>query len=386
MPDRPTERGPSTRCVHAGLDPEDPYGAVISPIYRAATYLYPREDFPLRYSRWGNNPTQEAVGRMIAELEGTEAGLAFGSGMAAISTGLLALLEMGTHLVASNDLYGATYQLIKDDLPRRGIAVTMVDPTDLEAWRGAIRPETRLLYLESPTNPINRVVDLRAVAKLAAAHEIPVMIDNTFATPINQRPSELGVALIAHSATKYLGGHSDLVAGLLAGPANLIEQATKQLKAYGGAIDPEGAYLLLRGVRTLALRVERQNANGQAVGEFLAGHARVSRVFYPGLPSDPFHRLAAAQMSGFGGIVAAELTTNQAGLDRFLDRLKLITVAPSLGGVESLVSQPSKTSHSYLSFEDRAELRIPEICVRFALGIEEVEDLIADIEQALEAI
>jgi len=340
----------------------------------------------LLYTRYGNNPLQLQVAQKLAMLEGAEAGLVLGSGMAAVAMTLLTLTQAGDHIVASSHLYGATRALLEKELPRRGVTTTFVDPAESREWRLAMRKRTRLLYLETPTNPTLRIFDPEPVAQLAQEMGVLVVMDATFATPINMRPVEMGVDVVVHSATKYLGGHSDLIAGAVCGPAEVVEEITQTARLYGPAADPHMVWLLDRGLRTLELRVQRHNENAMAVAEFLAGHEGVEAVFYPGLPDHPDHRLATRIMSGFGGMVSFVLQGGGKAANRFMRRLELVAVAPSLGGVETLVSQPRYTSHASLSTRERVALGIPDGFVRLSVGIETVEDLLRDLEQALEAV
>lgn len=378
-----SSRGPDTRGVHVEGEERDPGRPVVPPITQSATFHWATPaDGDLRYSRYGNNPNQELVGRKIAALEGTEAGLGLGSGMGAIAMTLLALTESGDHIVASSQLYGATHALLSRELPRRGVETTFVDP-DEGGWVDAMRPETKAVYLEMPTNPTLRVVDPRPV--VAAAHErgIRVVCDATFASPFNLRVAELGIDVVVQSATKYLGGHSDIIAGTVAGPTEIVDEVGRMSRLYGPALDPHTAWLLDRGMRTLGARMRRHNENGLAVARWFQGRAEVAQVIYPGLPSHPDHAIAAELMGGFGGMVSVVLAGGGDAADRFMRRLRVAIAAPSLGGVETLVSQPRWTSHVGLSPEARTALGIPDGFVRISVGVEDAADLIADFEQAL---
>jgi cystathionine beta-lyase/cystathionine gamma-synthase len=306
--------------------------------------------------------------------------------MAAVAMSILALTQAGDHIVASSHLYGATRALLEKELPRRGVTTTFVDPAEGREWRQAMMKRTRLLYLEAPTNPTLRVFDPEPVGQLAQEMGVLLLMDATFATPVNMRPLDLGVDVVIHSATKYLGGHSDLIAGAVCGPAEVVDEVTQTSRLYGPAADPHMVWLLDRGLRTLDVRVQRHNENALAVSQFLQGRAEVSRVLYPGLSSHPDHGLAKRLMSGFGGMVSFILEGGGRAANKLMKRLDLVAVAPSLGGVETLVSQPRYTSHASLSPRKREALGIPDGFVRLSVGIEGADDIIQDLEQALEAL
>ena len=310
----------------------------------------------------------------------------FASGMGAITTTILALLKTGDHIVAQRDSYGGVVKFLSQWLPRLGIDTTFVDTTDYEQYARAIRPNTRLLYLESPTNPALRVVDFRKVAALARQHNLISMIDSTFGTPINQHPAEYGIDLVMHSGTKYLSGHADLTCGVVCGRHELMEQIHETRTTLGNCMDPHAAWLLIRGMKTLAVRVARQNENAQRVAEFLQQHAKVRRVHYPFLKSHPQYTTAREQMSGGGGMVTFEVEGTGEDARRVSEAMHLFTLATSLGGVESLVSIPVLTSHAMISAEQRKEMGVTEQMVRLSVGIENADDLIADLEHALEAL
>jgi cystathionine gamma-synthase len=387
--------GPSTRSVHAGRDRDFDSGHVATPIYLSSTYfsrttqevvdyLEGRRsvNFYARYS----NPTVEAAEQKIAALEGAEKALCFGSGMAAISTLLLSQLSHGDHVVATRELYGGTFEFLDKLLPRWGVSVTFVKPTDLKELEAAVLPATRMIYAETPTNPTLTVVDLKGVGEIARRYKVLCAVDNTFASPINQRPIGYGFDFVVHSATKYLGGHCDLVGGVVVGSRDRMAEVWRHRKLLGGILDPHAAYLLERGTKTLALRVARQNENGLQIAHHLAEHPRVRRVFYPGLPGHPGHEIAKRQMSGFGGVLAFELDGTKEDAVRFVEALELMYLAPSLGGVETLVTQPSMTSHYFVTPEERSAQGISDSLVRVALGIEDAADLIRDLERAFEAL
>lgn len=372
-----------TRAVHAGADPDPAAGSVVTPIFQTSTFAYPSGDRPLLYTRYGNNPTQEAVQRKVAALEGAEACLALASGMAAIATGILSTCAAGDHVVAAPALYGGTHALLGRDLPRLGIEVSHAESLEPEAWERATRPTTRLWLWESISNPLLRVPDGPALAARALERGIATLVDATFASPVQQRPATFGADLVMQSATKYLGGHSDLIAGTLSGSGERIDRATDALKTLGGAIDPHAAFLLERGIKTLGLRMARHAANGRAVAEFLAAHPRVERVHYPDLPDHPDRETAARVLSGAGGVVTFVPRATQAEAEALVARFRWIRLAPSLGGVESLVSMPALTSHRSMPPEERRALGMPDAMIRLALGIEAPEDLIADLDRAL---
>lgn len=374
---------PDTLAVHAGA-PEDPAdGTVVTPIHQASTFLYPRGDDPLRYTRYGNNPTQVAAQAKVAALEGAEAALVLASGMAALATGILSVCGAGDHVVAAPELYGGTHVLLDAELPRLGIEATYAASHEPAAFEAAIRPETRLLLWESISNPLLRVADGPALAALGRERGIATMVDATFASPIFQRPIGFGVDLVMHSATKYLGGHSDLIGGALAGSRARIDAARERMKAFGGSADPFATFLLERGMKTLPLRMARHDANGRAMAEFLAGHPRVERVHWPGLPDHPDREVADRVLSGSGGVVTFVPRATAEEAEALLGRLEWIRVAPSLGGVESLVSMPSRTSHRSMDPVERARRGIPDQAIRLALGVEAAADLVADLDRAL---
>ena len=384
-------KGRSTKAVHAGELPPC-QGEVVTPIFQTSTFYFPTEDASTWegkvpdgsyiYTRWGN-PTTRAVEDKLAAIEGAESGLVFSSGMAAITSALLTFLGKGDHIVSVEDIYGGTYSFLRSELPRLGIDVTFVETTDLEAMEGAIRPSTKLVYLESPTNPLLKLVDIKGAARLASEHGIMSMIDSTFATPINSRPLEMGVDLVAHSCTKYLNGHSDLIAGAVLGRKQDIEQVSKKRILYGGSMDPLGAFLLLRGLKTLDVRMERHNRNGMEIARFLESHPKVEVVHYPGLASHPQHDLAKRQMSGFGGMVSFEVRGGRKAAEKVLRSFHIIKRATSLGGVDSLASMPLNSSHSSLTPQERKRLGIKDQLIRLSIGIEDLEDIIEDLDRAL---
>ncbi len=384
--------GISTLAVHAGEPHPKPGNALATPIIQTATYTFAdtqelRDHFERRikreeYGRYGN-PTQRIAERKLAVLEHAEDCLLFSSGMAAITTTLFAVLSKGSHIIVTDDSYRRTRQFLTQVLSRYGIEVSIVPAGDYEAIEDAIRPTTRVLISESPTNPYNYILDLERFADIGGRHRVKTIIDATFATPYNQRPLEFGIDLVLHSATKYLGGHNDLLAGAVLGPASLID-GIRSLQAVTGAIvDPFAAYLLLRGLKTFALRIERQNANAQALAEFLATHPRVMVVYYAGLPGHPQHDVAKRQMKGFGGVVSFEVKGDLESTSRIVDACRIPQIAPSLGGVESLIEQPALMSFYELTTEERLSVGIKDNLIRYSVGIEDVKDLIADLKSAL---
>ncbi len=387
MPDPAASRRPgaSTLGIHGGESSRAPGDPVVPPIVQSATFFWGGPgDGELRYSRYGNNPNQVHLGRKLAALEGTEAAVPLASGMGATAMALLALTEVGDHVVASSLLYGATQALLKDELPRRGVTTTFVDPHG-GGWEEAFRPETRVLMLETPTNPTLRVVDPRPLVALAHARGVRVVMDATFASPVNLQPAALGVDVVIHSATKYLGGHSDLIAGVAAGPADLMDAVVRVSRLYGPAMDAHAAWLLDRGLRTLELRVHRHNENALELARWFEEQRGVRRTIHPGLSSHPDHAVARELMSGFGGMLGIVLEGGGAAADRFMSAMELALAAPSLGGVETLVSQPRHTSHVGLTPEEREAQGIDDGFVRISVGVENVEDLRDDFARALAA-
>jgi len=373
-----------TRLVHAGTPEPRVGGAVVTPIFQSSTYEMDgaAEYDAIRYLRLSTTPTHAALTARLAAIEGAEAALVCASGMAAISVTLLGLLSAGDHLLAQDQVYGGTASLLGEDLPRLGIAVTRVNATRPDAWAAALRPETRLFYVEGLTNPLLEVTVVAAVAAFCREHGLLAVIDNTFLSPVNLRPLEHGFHLVLHSATKYLNGHSDLVAGAVAGSAELVARVLHAQNHLGGSLDAHACFLLDRGLKTLALRVRRQNQTALALARALAGHPAVRRVRYPGLPEHPGHARAAELFDGFGGMLAFEAASARAA-ERFLDAVQLAVHAPSLGGVETLVVRPSRSSHAGLSPEARAALGITDATIRVSVGLEDPDELIEDFGAAL---
>ncbi len=386
MPPERNRPGFATRAVHAGQAPDPTTGAIMTPIYATSTYVQesPGVHKGYEYART-QNPTRAAFEACVADLENGAAGFAFASGMAATAT-ILDLLDSGAHVIAGDDLYGGTYRLFENVRRRAaGLAFSFVDLTDPANLEAAIRPETRLLWVESPTNPLLRLVDLEAVAAIARRSNVLSACDNTFASPFVQRPLEHGFDMTVHSTTKYLNGHSDMVGGVVVvrNDTDLIAQLGFLQNAVGGISGPFDSFLALRGLKTLALRMEQHCANGQAVAEFLAGHAKVEAVHYPGLASHPQHALARRQMQGFGGMVTAILKGRLKEARRFLERCHIFALAESLGGVESLIEHPAIMTQASIPAAERARLGIDDSLVRLSVGIEDADDLIADLRAAL---
>jgi cystathionine gamma-synthase len=394
VPPRASEKslGFSTLAVHGG-EPRPKLGnALATPIVQTATYTFAdtqelHDHFQRRiereeYGRYGN-PTQRIAEQKLAALEGAEECLLFSSGMAAVTTTLYAVLGHGSHVIVTDDSYRRTRQFLTQTLHRYGIEVSVVPAGDYDAMEDAIRPTTRVLVSESPTNPYNKIVDMERFARIGKKHRVKTLIDATFATPFNQRPLKFGVDIVLHSATKYLGGHNDLLAGAVLGSAELID-GIRSLQAITGAIiDPLAAYFLLRGLKTFALRIARQNANAQALAEFLAPHPKVTAVHYAGLPSHPHYEVARRQMRGFGGVISFEIAGDLEATSRVVDACRIPQIAPSLGGVESLIEQPALMSFYELTTEERLMVGIKDNLIRYSVGIEDSEDLIADLATAL---
>jgi len=385
-------RRPETAAVHGASDMEKKNGPVAPPIYQTSTFEVTdnaeQESVTTTdryYTRWGN-PTITLAEQTLAAIEGTEGARVFASGMGAITTTVLALLKNGDHIVAQRDSYGGVVKFFSEWLPKIGIETTFVDTTNYEQHVQAIRPNTKLLYLESPTNPALRVVDFKKTAALAKQHGVITMLDSTFGTPINQHPAEYGIDLVMHSGTKYLGGHADLTCGVVCGRQELMDELWETRTTLGNVMDPHAAWLLIRGLKTLAVRVARQNENALRVAEFLGQHKKVGRVHYPFLESHPQCAIARQQMSGGGGMVTFEVEGTGEDARRVSEAMRLFTLATSLGGVESLVSIPVLTSHAMISAEQRANMGVTEQMVRLSVGIENADDLIADLEHALQAV
>ncbi|MEO8449569.1 MAG: PLP-dependent aspartate aminotransferase family protein [Gemmatimonadota bacterium] len=378
--------GRSTIAVHGELSRRSHHEPVVRPIFQSTTYVNEVGDSNILYERYGNTPNQLAVAKKYARLEGAEAAMVVASGSAATALAHLAVLRPGDHLVSSQWIYGGTARFFAEELERFGISITYVDPSQPRSWRKAVTKTTRALFFESPTNPNMRVVDPTPVAQISKEFGLALLVDSTFASPINFRPLEHGADVVITSATKYLNGHSDVTAGALAGTASFIEEAGRLMRSWGQALDSHSAWLLDRGMKTLDIRMARHNTNGMAVASWAATHPKVDEVHYPGLPAHPDHAIAARILGGFGGMVGLVIAGGSGGAERFLRRLSLFTHAPSLAGVESLVSEPRLTSHVGLTPAARAEQGIPDGFVRLSCGIEDADDLIDDLRQALEGV
>ena len=389
--------GPSTLSVHAGESRPFPYHSLTPPIVQTATYtfkdtadlrsfmesrMWGLETKRVEYGRYGN-PTISAVEAKLAALDHGEEAILLASGMAGITTTMLSLLKSGDHFIITNDCYRRTRQFCQSFLTRFGILSTVVPAGDMIALEEAIQPRTKLIVSESPTNPYLRVIDLNRLVEIAGRNGVKTLIDSTFATPVNQCPINFGIDLIVHSATKYLGGHNDLLAGVVVGSASMIAMIRQNLWMLGAVSDAQSAFLLQRGLKTLALRVRKQNATSQSIADFLEGHHKVRRVWYPGLTSHPDHTVAQQQMQGYGGVVSFEIDGDLELTSQFIDAVTIPIIAPSLGGVESLIEQPALMSYYELSTEERLAQGILDNLVRLSVGVEDTEDLIKDLAQAL---
>jgi cystathionine gamma-lyase len=375
----------ATRAIHAGVEPDPATGAIMTPVYLTSTYAQsaPGQHKGYEYSR-SDHPTRAALEHNLAALEGVEYGLAFASGLAAESA-VLHLLQSGDHVVATRDLYGGTYRLFERVWAKYGVEFSYADGEDIEALRRAFRPNTKLLWIETPSNPMLSIVDLQAACELAHAHGALAVVDNTFATPYLQQPFEFGADIVVHSTTKYLGGHSDVVGGALCVRERaLYEQLKFYQNAVGAVPGPLDCFLVLRGIKTLALRMRQHCENARRIAEYLAQHPEVKQVRYPGLPTHPGHALARQQMRDFGGIVTMELHGGAARAMRFLSSTRLFTLAESLGGVESLMCHPATMTHASIPPEERARIGITDALVRLSVGVEDGDDLLEDLAQAIE--
>jgi len=393
--DSRSRSGGSTRSVHAGERDHQSSDAVTTPIYQTSTFWFENSE-KLRafqegrdkrdeYGRYGN-PTWRAVERKLSELEGSDEAVLFASGMCAATTLFLALLPKGGHLVITSDCYRRTRQFIRDYLVKLDIETTVIEPADTKKLADALRDDTSVFFTESPTNPYLRVIDIPEAVKLAHARGAKVVIDSTFATPLCHRPLDFGADYAIHSATKYLGGHNDLLAGVVLGSSDHIKPVREAVGVLGGVLDANSAFLLLRGLKTLSLRMNRHNETALRVATWLESHPAIRQVWYPGLASHPDHRVAARLMDGFGGVVTFEVETDFDGSCRFVDACKVPYIAPSLGGVETLIEMPALMSFWDQTPEQRAELGITDSLIRYSCGIEDADDLIADLDQALRAV
>jgi cystathionine beta-lyase/cystathionine gamma-synthase len=386
------QRHAETQAVRGGTDLSKKNGPVNTPIYQTSTFEVTDMEEQLRatatdrfYTRYGN-PTHTVTEKAIAELEGADAALLFASGMSAITTTILSLVKTGDHIIAQRDIYGGATKFLTQWLTRFGVEVTLVDTTDYQQHEAAIRPNTKLMHLESPTNPTLRVVDLKKVSTIAKNHDLITLIDSTFSTPINCRPVEHGIDLVMHSGTKYFGGHADIICGIIAGRQDLIRTIHATRTTLGCNMDPHAAWLLLRGIKTLAVRVNRQNDNALQVAKYLKAHPRARSVNYPFLEGHPQRTLAMEQMRGGGGVLSFEIDGTGEDACRFAESLELFSLAPSLGGVESLVTIPVITSHAMIRSEEREKMGVTKQLIRLSVGIEHVDDLIADLERGFASV
>jgi len=376
--------GLSTRAVHGQLVRRASQSPITTPVFQSSTFLNQvGSSDEVLYTRYGNNPNQVEIANRLAALEGGDAAIFLASGMGATALAHLAVLQAGDHLLATDWVYGGTRTLFTRELSRLGIDVTFVDPSSAREWRNRMRKTTRAIFVETPTNPLARVLDLKPLATLCQARGIVLIVDSTFASPVNFRPLEHGADIVIHSATKYLNGHSDVIAGAVVSNADVVGEVRNLLKTWGQALDPHAAWLIDRGMKTLAIRMARHNSNALAFAHWAAEHPRISAVHYPGLEDHPDHELADTILDGYGGIVGLQLEGGAKMAERFLRRLRVASHAPSLGGVETLVSEPRLTSHAALSAQERKAQGIRDGFVRVSVGIEDVEDLIADFKRAL---
>ncbi len=375
-----------TKLIHSGEMSPRVLGAVSMPIFQSANYEYTGESSydAIKYLRLNNTPNHEVLHKKLAALENAEAALVTASGMAAITTALLSILSSGDHLLVQSTLYGGTHTFITEEFPRWGISFDFIDGSNPDSWESKLQHNTRAIYVESLSNPLIEVPDLKAAVEFAKKHFLVSMIDNTFASPVNFRPAEMGFDLSLHSCTKYLNGHSDIVAGAVIGRADLIEKITHKLNHLGGSLDPHACFLLHRGIKTLALRVNYQNESALRIARFLEEQPQVKKVNYPGLPSSPYHAIASELFDGFSGMLSFELQGGLAAAEHFMNATRIPIIAPSLGGVETLLTRPASTSHSGLTPEEREKTGITDSLIRVSVGIESTEDLIEDFKQALE--
>src|SRR5438128_7854998 len=385
---RKKESSIETKTVHAGEPSPRINGAVVMPVFQSAMFEYAGEKKydDIRYIRLNNTPNHRVLAEKLAQLENAEDALVTSSGMAAISTTLLTLLANGDHLLAQDCLYGGTHDLVTKDLEKFGISYDFIDGNEPDSWEGNLKPRTKAIYVETVSNPLMGVPDLEAVVEFARSHRLVSIIDNTFASPINFRPPEHGFDLSVHSATKYLNGHSDIVAGAVIGGTGLVEKITHRLNHLGGSLDPHAAFLLHRGVKTLAVRVKCTNDSALQIARFLEKHPKISKVNYPGLESHSDHGRARRLFDGFGGMMSFELRGGVEAAESFIRRARLPIVAPSLGGVETLMTRPSRTSHSGMLVDERRRLGISDELIRFSVGIEAPSDIITDLDQALKSV
>jgi cystathionine beta-lyase/cystathionine gamma-synthase len=373
-----------TIALHGGVDHPEPGTPVAPPLVQSVNFIQPLGTSEgLMYTRYGNTPNVRRVEQRLAMLEAAEDAVVLSSGMGATSCAMLALLRPGDHLVSSSWIYGGTRRLFMEELLAMGIEVTLVDPQSPRDWKKALRKTTRAIFVESPVNPTCRVLDLSPLANLVRETGVALVVDSTFASPINFRPLEHGADIVIHSATKYLNGHHDVLGGVVLGAAAFVDEVREKMKIWGQAPDPFACWLLERGLKTLDVRVKRQNENAMALATWCEGRPEFAAVHYPGLTSHPDHAVAEQCLDGYGGMLAVEMTGGGEAADKFLQQLRLVMHAASLGGVDSLVSEPRYSSHAHMSSEERAAAGIPDGFLRISVGLEDVQDLIADFEQAL---
>lgn len=379
--------GPSTKAIHGVPHGRPDRSPIATPIFQSSTFVHPvGSSEEVLYTRYGNNPNQILIAEKLAALEGAERAIFLASGMGATALAHMAVLRPGDHLLSSTWIYGGTQRLFTEEFGKLGIDVTFVDASEARNWRRHLRKNTRAIFLETPTNPLIRVLDLEPVAVFCRERGLALLVDSTFATPVNFRPLEHGADVVIHSATKYLNGHSDVIGGVVAGSEAVVEEVRRLMQVWGQAPDPLATWLAERGLKTLAVRLARHNENGMALATWASEHPAVRAVHYPGLTTHPDHAIAARTLNGYGGMVGLTLAGGAAAADTVLRKLRIATHAPSLGGVETLVSEPRFTSHASLSAEERRAQGIPDGFIRVSLGIEDVEDLIADFELAIGAL
>lgn len=376
--------GVNTICTHVGEIKDEQFKGAISPLYMSSSYAYENVDIK-RYPRYFNTPNQEALGKKIAALEHCEAGMLFGSGMAAVSTSLLAFLQKGDHVVVQKTIYGGAYNFMVEEFPKYGIEYDFTDGFSEKDFASKIKENTKLIYIETPSNPLMLITDLEMISRLARKHSLVSMIDNTFASPINQNPADFGIDIIIHSATKYMGGHSDICAGAVAASHEHMARIWNLGKNLGGSLSDYTVWLLERSIKTMGVRVKAQNRNAKKLAKWLEAHPLVSKVYYPGLRNHPNYGLAKRQMRGFTGMLSFELIPS-VNPQAFMVSLQLIKQSMSLAGVESMILSPAKTSHALLSDEERKRQGISDGLLRFSVGIEDKKDLIEDLEQAFETV
>lgn len=374
----------ATVAIHGGRDSRNPGDPIVEPLVQSVNHIQaPGTGEGPRYTRYGNTPNAERIQRRLALMEGAEASLVLSSGMAATACALMALLRPGDHLLSSMYIYGGTYRLLMEEFTRQGIEISLVDPFEPRAWRKKIRKETRAVFVESPVNPTCRVLDLKPVSYLTREEGLALVVDSTFASPINFRPMEHGADVVVHSATKYLNGHHDVLAGVVAGSQPYIDEVLQKEMLWGQTPDPFALWMLERGLKTLDVRVKRANQSAMTIAEWAEGRKEIRKVHYPGLESHSDHAIAKSTLDGFGGMLAIELAGGGKAADKFLKKLRLVTHSVSLGGVDTLISEPRYSSHAKMTAAERNRIGIPDGFLRLSIGLEDVDDLIADLEQAL---